>query len=99
MAVTVADLKQALRIPETQTDDDAQLTRLLSAAKLLVERVAPGAPTDVKDEAVIRYASYVFDADTDASPRVLGQAWRNSGAEGLLRLWVKRRALVAGSSR
>ena len=91
MAVTVADVREALRVTDGQ--DEAILTRILGAASALVEKEAPGAPDVVKDEATIRVAAYLYDAPTTGTVAT-ANVCRNSGAQLLLRPWVKRGAVV-----
>lgn len=93
MAVGVDDLRQALRVADGQ--DTEILTRILGASAALVEKEAPAAPEVVKDEAAIRVAGYLYDAPTSGSI-AYANACRNSGAQLLLRPWVRRGAVVAG---
>ena len=73
-------------------------------AAALVEREAPAAPEAIKDEAVIRFAGYLAQADfatlrqetigplTREHVTNHGPAFRNCGAKGLLSPWKARRA-------
>ena len=100
--VVINDLEvaAALRIGDGTTALEEPLAgvigRLRAMAVAMVERRAPNAPDAVKQEAVIRLASYVYDFPE--SPRGSGHAaiFRNSGAAHLLSSWVPRR--VAGAS-
>ena len=101
-AAAVALLKGATNI---SSDDVAN--RLGSVASALVEDYAPGAPQALKDEAVIRFAGYLFDAGPDGGFGALPEskigpvdqafttthqnAWRNSGAGLLLTRFKVRR--------
>ena len=67
------------------------LTRLLGVADAFVELVAEDAPVVVKDEAIIRMAAYGYDAPTVAGGDRYTNAWRNSGAAGLVSRWVVHR--------
>ena len=100
MAVTAQDIAIALRIVTSSTDDldDAiseQLTRLASVASALVSAYAPNAPDEIKDEAAIRIASYLFDVSPGAvnAPQ---NAFVHSGAQSLLSFWREQRATPIG---
>ncbi len=91
MALTVAQLLNAIRAAPEGEVVSAQLTaigtRLLAVGRALVDTYAPLAPEDVRDEAVIRVAGYLYDA-----PNVTrsGVAWNESGAHALVDPWVQR---------
>ncbi len=100
MAVTIT--AEAL---EVQIGRDLETaTRLLEFAKQRVEKTAPLAPDPVANEAVIRYAGYMAESDYGAIRREeIGpmsneyitnhaNAWRNSGAAGILAPWAIKRA-------
>ena len=80
----------------------AKVTRLLKLSKARVERYAPAAPTCTKTEAVILLAAYhwqasagareILPADGDGRPVNVSNAFRNSGAQGLLSPWRVLRA-------
>ena len=85
------------------TDEDT-LDRLGAAAAALVERYAPDAPSEIKNEATIRCAGWlaqhpaasvrsesVGDIRTSFAPTHLS-ALRHSGAMALLSPWKVRRA-------
>ena len=99
MAVDVTQLAQALRL----TDGTAAptepvrsiLARLLDVATDRVEAVAPNAPETTKDEAIIRYACYLYDMPPAARGDRYADAFGNSGAGAILTLWVERRAAGA----
>lgn len=86
--------------------------RLHAVATAEVERYAPGAPADVKDEALLRTAGYLF-ADEPAAkawrrldvgeavalePRAPGSALRLSGAAALLSPYRVRRAVAVAEA-
>ena len=62
VTLTAAQLQAALGI----TDEVA--TRLLKVATILVERFAPGAPSQIQDESTIRTAGYLNEMPNAASP-------------------------------
>ncbi len=99
MAVTVAQLAQALRLSDgTEAPTEPELSilnRLLGVAEAHVELLAPDAPEAVKDEAAIRMAGYLWDAPTAARGDAFANAWLNSGAGSLVSRWVDRRAVGA----
>ena len=89
------------------TDEDT-LDRLGAAAATLVERYAPDAPSEIKNEAVVRAAGWlaqqpaasvrsesVGDIRTSYMPTHLS-ALRHSGAMALLSPWKIRRAGAIG---
>ena len=81
-------------------------TRLLGFATERVNLVAPTAPDPVANEAVIRYAGYMLQSDfggivkEDLGPKSTeyqlnhANAWRNSGAAGVLAPWAPKKAGV-----
>ena len=95
MAVTVTQLAAALRLGDGVTapvePQLSILTRLLGVADAFVELVADAAPSVVKDESVVRMASYLYDQPTVAGGDRYSNAWRNSGAAGLLSKWALQR--------
>ena len=95
MAVDVTQLAAALRLGDGTTAPAepiaSQLTRLLGVANAQITKVASGAPDEVKDEAVIRFAGYLFDQPTASRGESYANAWRNSGAASLVSQWVERR--------
>ena len=101
----VATLKAAIR----GNRDDDRLSALGAAAAAHVQRFAPSAPAEVKDEAVIRLAGYLAnmpmsdiesirlrDVELSWRPVPGRNALRNSGAMGLLAPWHRPRAMVIG---
>ena len=67
------------------------ITRLHGVGEATVDLLAPDAPAAVKDEAVIRYASYLYDTPSGTSGDRYAASWRNSGAGALVAGWVVRR--------
>ena len=103
-ATAVERLRAAVAGRTVSSDEAASALGELAAAR--VEREAPGAPQAVRDEAVIRLAGYWAQSDYGSlrkesiGPRDIeyvvnhSNAWRNSGAYGLLAPWKVRRAGV-----
>ncbi|MDE0205991.1 MAG: hypothetical protein OXP66_08185 [Candidatus Tectomicrobia bacterium] len=87
----VAALVNALRLEDdTAREDDARLRQLLAAGAALANRQAPGAPVAVANEALIRFAGYLYEGPMeDYQPAAI---WRRCGAAGLLSPWTIRRA-------
>lgn len=86
MALTVAELGAALRLNTDPTSPPAEpllgiLHRQLRAAENQVNRYAPDAPEENRDEAVIRTVGYYFERPDSTNPFVL------SGARSLLADW------------
>ena len=86
MALTVAELGAALRLNTDPTSPPAEpllgiLHRQLRAAENQVNRYAPAAPEENRDEAVIRTVGYYFERPDSSNPFVL------SGARSLLADW------------
>ena len=96
MALTVAQLAGALRLGDGVAAPAEPvlgiLTRLMTVGNELVGEAAPDAPAAVKEEAVIRFAGYVYDMPPAARNDGYANAWRNSGAGSLVARWVERRA-------
>ena len=106
--VTQTSKVQALRVAEQTQNHDLviKVDRLGQLAAARVEKEASGAPQSIKDEAVLRYAGYLYDLIPQAGFRSvdLGRlnqefdltaapmAWRRCGAKALLMAWVVRRA-------
>ena len=105
-AAAIVRLRAAVEGRAAESDEDASALGELAAAR--VEREAPGAPQAVKDEAVIRMAGYWAQSDYGSirtetiGPRSIeyqlnhSNAWRNSGAYGLLSPWKVRRGGAIG---
>lgn len=92
---------------ELAAADEAANT-LGAAASAMVEQYAPGAPQSVRDEATVRMAGYLAQSDFGSvvkesiGPQDVeyavnhANAFRNSGAAGLLSRWRVRRAGAVG---
>lgn len=103
-ATAIARLKAAIEGRAAESDAEADALGAMAAAR--VEREAPGAPQAVKDEATIRYAGYMAQADYGTVRKeTIGPldrehvtnhaaAFRLSGAYGVLSPWKVRRAGV-----
>ena len=102
LALAIARLQAAVAGRAAESDEAARALGTMASAR--VEREAPGAPQAVRDEAVIRYAGYMAQADFGSiqdetiGPRSTtytvnhAAAFRLSGAYGLLAPWKVRRA-------
>ena len=100
MAVTITAAALVVQIGR----DLETATRLLAFARERVEATAPLAPDPVCNEAVIRYAGYMAQSDYGGIRKeTIGpketeyqmnhaNAWRNSGAAGILAPWAIKRA-------
>ena len=105
MAVTLAQLREAIEI-ETDSSTDSALQRMLYTASGLVERYASTAPDSAKDEAVVRTVGWLANqpAFSLKGSTAVGvrrsydtmqlSALRHSGAMALLSPWKVRRAGV-----
>lgn len=101
MAVTLAALRTALRVGDS-TDEDTDLTRLLTVAGALVDtHMAKGSDpytTQVQalvDEAIVRLAAYWYDTPPGGN-HGSGNGMRHSGAARILRDVRPRSAGVVG---
>ena len=104
MAVTVTAEALATSISGPGDITEARAADLLAFARARVEATAPNAPDPVCNEAVIRYAGYVYGSDfggvrrEELGPKSVeyvtnhANAWRNSGAAGILKPWTIKRA-------
>ena len=96
MAVSRTQLADALRIADSSdTGDGPILDRLIVVAAATAALAAPGAPDGVADEAVIRFASWLYDAAPDSNT---GAGWRSSGAAGLVDPWRRRSFALFGTT-
>ena len=93
MALTVVGLREALRAGDSH-EENSILARLLGVAVQTVTRHAPTAPEDVRDEAAVRLAGYLYDQPNAGRGVGYGHALRNSGAAALLLPWREHRAGV-----
>ena len=94
---TLAQLAGDLRIGDGETDPTGPaavlLERIAATAKVLVVRYAPNAPDAIHDEAYVRVAGWLYDADPAGSTP--GDRPR-SGAPGLPRSWGRTWCAVVG---
>ena len=102
MTLTAAELQP--RIAGAAANDLATAEQLLNVARARVDDYAPTAPDAVANEAVVRFAGYLSQADfgtvrrEEIGPRSVeyqtnhANAWRNCGAAMLLTRWARRRA-------
>lgn len=87
MAIALDDLLVSLRINPPVPDDLAvELRRRISVADALVNRYAPAAPSDIRDEAVVLIVGYLHDRPS-APQHGFAYVFRSSGAEPLLAPW------------
>ena len=100
MAITLTQLAAALRLGDGVAAPSEPvlsiLTRLLGVAEAYTGLLAGNAPEAVQDEAIVRFAGYLYDAPTASGGDRYAAAWTNSGAAGLVSKWVTQR--VAGAS-
>ena len=104
MALTAAAAAVGMRLVTAETDYtgsvyEATLPRLLRVATAIVDAYAPDAPDDVKDEAILRFMGWVFDAGAFDAGELGGRPAINSagavlksGAASLLKPWRVPRA-------
>ena len=102
VTITAAELSTATGAPETVAE------RLLPVAARMVLDYAPDAPTELLDEAVVRFAGYLAQSDFGGvRTESIGEksveyamnhaaAFRNSGAAALLTSHKVRRAGAIG---
>ena len=99
MALSVLQLAAAMRQGDGVTELVEPLlsiiTRLQGVGEATVNLLAPDAPAAIKDEAIIRYASYLYDTPSGTSGDRYAASWRNSGAGALVAGWVIRRVADA----
>ena len=94
MALTVAQLAAAIRVGTTQAERD-EITRLKAYGETEIDRFADGAPSEVKDEALVRIVGYLYDAPTTA----YANAVQNSGAAAMLLPYrVHRAGIISGAT-
>ena len=85
MAITIAQLAEALRVEDLA---DADVARLHATATEVVSRRAPDAPEAIRDEAIVRLAGYLYDQPPAAPGATHAGAWLNSGAASLTAPWA-----------
>ena len=89
MAITVPALTAALRASDS-THETELITRLLSVCRSAVTRYAPDAPEDVRDQALIQAAGYLYDMPPAERGAGYARYLRNSGAAALLNPYKAR---------
>ena len=97
--MNAADLRVALGAPD---DQQGRIDSLFTACSCRIKRYAKGAPLAVRNEALIVYSGWlyqatsqrrsVFPADGEGPPVNVSRAFLLSGAAGLLAPWRKPRA-------
>ena len=102
MAVTrtVSQLAADLRIGDGITEPTGAvavvLARIDATARAMVVDFAPNAPTAIQNEAFVRLAGWLYDADPSGSTPGGPSALRASGAAAILSPFKIRRAGVIG---
>ena len=102
MAVTrtLAQLAADLRIGDGSTAPTGAvavvLARIDATARAMVLEFAPTAPEAVQNEAYVRLAGWLYDADPSGSTPGGPSALRTSGAASILAPYKVRRAGVIG---
>ena len=84
--VSNMDLLDTLRMGDTDEEMDVAC-RLYNVAIRQVNRYAPFAPSEVKGEALIRFAGYLYDQPTAGRGAAYSRAFTNSGASAILAPW------------
>lgn len=94
MAVTItnAAIQAALRLGDTSMET-AAAARIGDAARAVVQSLAPTVPDPVANEATVRLAGYLYDSPPAPMGTGYANAWRNSGAQGLVRPWHRPTAV------
>ena len=102
MAVTrtLVELAADLRLGDGTTEPTGPqgivLNRIAATAREMVEHLAPNAPEAVQNEAYVRLAGWLYDADPSGSTPGGPSALRSSGAAAILAPYKLRRAGVIG---
>ena len=95
---TLAQLAADLRLGDGATAPVGPvgivLARIDATARAMVLEYAPGAPDAIHDEAYVRLAAWLYDADPSGSTPGGPQALRSSGAASLLSPYKVRRGGV-----
>ena len=97
MALSVEQLATAIRAGTSDQETEV-LTRLLAVGIAIVEKTAPNAPEDVRDQATVRLVGYLLDAPNTPAGIALADALTNSGAYSLLFPWKEARAASFGEA-
>ena len=94
MAVTVAQFAYAIQVSADGAsllpELSERLSRLLGTASATVDLLAPDAPDDVKDSAVISMAGYLYEQPPAGRLSSFANAFSNSGAGSLLFYWTPK---------
>ena len=97
VTLTAVQLAASLRIGDGTTalvePQASVLARVLGTAKATVELYAKDAPSAVQNEAAVRMAAYLYDAQPGNSSRFV-HAFQDSGAQALLAPWRVQRAVA-----
>lgn len=103
-ALSLATYMDVLGLDSDSTEDRATANRLRAVAGAVVDRYAPDAPTEIANEAKLRFGAYLLNTSDTLGYRKLnmgvdvemmhlhGPMFRNSGAAALLTPWRVRRA-------
>ena len=91
MALTAAELAVQIRVGDT-ADEMAIVSRLLTTCQTTINHQVPNAPEEIRDEAVIRMAAYLYDQPHAGRGANFANAYRHSGAAALLLPWRIHRA-------
>ena len=96
VTIDVTMLAAAMRLGDGATAPvpplDGILARLLGVGSATAELLAPGAPEAIQNEAVVRFAGYLYDMPAAGRNTGYAAAWNNSGAAALCSPWIVRRA-------
>ena len=106
-AASLTAAQAALRDALGTAPSDDRINRLGATAAAMVEQYAPAAPQPLKNEAVVRFAGYLEEAnygalrsettgDLESAHNNHAAMFRNSGAAALLSRWRVRRAGAIG---
>ena len=108
LANAIAVLREDCGLGSSATDDG--VSRIGAAVAAMVEREAPAAPQAIRDEAMVRFAAYVYFTTKSQGfqteslgPKSVTYSitnhsamFRNSGAKALLSPWKVRHAGAIG---
>ena len=83
MAISVDDALNSLRVNDSPQERGV-ITRMLPAAETLIEKHAPDAPENIREEAIYRLVAYWFDMPNAHRGAGYANALRNSGAQAIL---------------
>ena len=83
VSLTAAQLSASMRLGDS-AEELTEATRLLAYSTAAVERLAPGAPEVIQNEACIRLSAYLFDMPNAGRGAGHADVLRNSGVLALL---------------